>query len=493
MSSSASVAPSAEVISRYEPVIGLEVHVQLATATKIFCGCPTSFGAPPNTNVCPVCLGLPGALPVLNRAAVELAIKGALALHCQVREHSRFARKNYFYPDLPKGYQISQYDEPLAEHGFVDIVVDGAARSIGVTRVHMEDDAGKSMHDGFKDSDRYSYVDLNRSGTPLIEIVSEPDMRSSAEAYAYLTEMKQVLQFIEVSTCDMEKGHLRCDANVSVRLKGAEKFGTKAEVKNLNSFRFLRQALDFEIARQIALIESGGRVVQETRLYNPDLDETVTMRSKEDAHDYRYFPEPDLVPLRIGEEWLARVQAAMPELPGTQAGALRGGVRAARIRCRSADADARRQRILRDCGAHFRRCQDRRQLGDGRSDGYAEGAKARRSANRRSSPEHLGELVKLIAAGELSGKLAKEVFPKMFATGDAPAVIIEREGLKQISDTGALEKIIEDVIAANPKQVEQYKGGKTTVINFLVGQVMKATRGQANVAAVTELFKKRLG
>src|SRR5579871_5353582 len=260
MSSSVTAVPSPEVIARYEPVIGLEVHVQLATATKIFCGCPTGFGAPPNTNVCPVCLGMPGALPVLNRAAVELALKAALALNCSIRPQSRFARKNYFYPDLPKGYQISQYDEPLAEHGWVDVLVDGRPKRIGITRIHMEDDAGKSVHDGFKDSDRYSYVDLNRSGTPLIEIVSEPDMRSSDEAYAYLTELKQTIQFIEVSTCDMEKGHLRCDANVSVRLRGEEKLGTKAEVKNLNSFRFLKQALDFEIARQVALLESGGRV-----------------------------------------------------------------------------------------------------------------------------------------------------------------------------------------------------------------------------------------
>src|SRR4051812_8218811 len=307
-----------DVLARYEPVIGLEVHVQLATATKIFCGCPTGFGAPPNTNVCPVCLRMPGALPVLNRTAVELAIKAALALHCEVRPHSRFARKNYFYPDLPKGYQISQYDQPFSEHGWDDIAVDGAPKRIGITRIHMEDDAGKSVHDGFKDSDRYSYVDLNRSGTPLIEIVSDPDMRTSDEAYAYLAEVKQVLQSIEVSTCDMEKGHLRCDANVSVRLKGAPKFGTKAEVKNLNSFRFLKQALDFEIARQVAVLEGGGRIVQETRLYNPDTGETVSMRSKEDAHDYRYFPEPDLVPLRISEAWLAELSATVPELPAAK-------------------------------------------------------------------------------------------------------------------------------------------------------------------------------
>jgi len=299
----------------YEPVIGLEVHVQLQTATKIFCRCPTSFGAVPNTNVCPVCLGLPGALPVLSKPAVELAIKAALALNCRVRPMSRFARKNYFYPDLPKGYQISQYDEPLAEHGWVEIATDGQRKRIGVTRVHLEDDAGKSIHDGFKDSDRYSYVDLNRCGTPLIEIVSEPDLRSSEEAYAYLTELKQTLQFVEVSTCDMEKGHLRCDANVSVRPRGAEKFGTKTEIKNVNSFRFIRLALDYEIARQAAILEGGGVIEQETRLFNPDSGETAGMRTKEHAHDYRYFPEPDLVPLRVSEKWLNEVQATMPELP----------------------------------------------------------------------------------------------------------------------------------------------------------------------------------
>jgi aspartyl-tRNA(Asn)/glutamyl-tRNA(Gln) amidotransferase subunit B len=472
--------------------VGLEVHVQLATATKIFCGCPTGFGAPPNTNVCPVCLGLPGALPVLNRAAVELAIKAALALNCRIRPHSRFARKNYFYPDLPKGYQISQYDEPFSEAGYVDIAVDGVPKRIRVTRVHMEDDAGKSIHEGFKDSSRYSYVDLNRSGTPLIEIVSEPDMRSSDEAYAYLAAVKQALQFIEVSSCDMEKGHLRCDANVSVRLKGEEKLGTKAEVKNLNSFRFLKQALDYEIARQVALIESGGRVVQETRLYDPDLGETAGMRSKEEAHDYRYFPEPDLVPLCIGDEWLASIQATMPELP-------------ARKRARFleeyglSEYDADVLTASRATAEYFEtvarvsgnaKTAANWVMGDLMGMLKAEGKEI---AESPVSAEHLGDLVKLIAGNQLSGKLAKEIFPKMFSSGESPAVVMEREGLKQISDSGALEKVIAEVIAANSKQVEQYRGGKTTVINFLVGQAMKATRGQANVSVVTELLKQKLG
>jgi aspartyl-tRNA(Asn)/glutamyl-tRNA(Gln) amidotransferase subunit B len=420
-----------ELIARYEPVIGLEVHVQLATATKIFCGCPTGFGASPNSNVCPVCLGLPGALPVLSRQAVDLAIRGALALNCQIRAQSRFARKNYFYPDLPKGYQISQYDEPLAEHGYVDIETEGAAKRIGVTRVHMEDDAGKSVHDGFPDSGRYSYVDLNRSGTPLIEIVSEPDMRSSGEAYAYLSEIKQALQFIEVSTCDMEKGHLRCDANVSVRLKGAEKLGTKAEVKNLNSFRFLRQALDFEIARQVAVLESGGRVVQETRLYNPDRGETFSMRSKEDAHDYRYFPEPDLVPLRVGEQWIAEVRSAMPELPPIKRARF-----IAEYGLREYDADVLTQ--TRAASDYFEtavkvsgdpKTTVNWVMGDLMGMLKAEGKEIGESP---ISPESLGGLVKLLAQAELSGKLAKEIFPKMFSTGDAPAAIMEREGLKQI-------------------------------------------------------------
>src|SRR5690242_5248772 len=475
-----------DVLARYEPVIGLEVHVQLATATKIFCGCPTSFGAPPNTNVCPVCLGLPGALPVLNRAAVELAIKAALALNCAIRPHSRFARKNYFYPDLPKGYQISQYDEPYSEHGWVDVMVNGEQKRFGITRIHMEDDAGKSIHDGFRDSGQRSYVDLNRSGTPLAEIVSEPAMRSSDDAYAYLTELKQVLQFVEVSTCDMEKGHLRCDANVSVRLKGAEKFGTKAEVKNLNSFRFLKQALDYEIERQIALLESGERVVQETRLYNPDLGVTFAMRSKEDAHDYRYFPEPDLVPLRIGAEWLDQIRSTMPELPAKKRARF-----TAEFGLSDYDADVlTASRFVSEYFETVAGVSGNAKLAANWVMGELMGAL--KDGQTPVSAQNLGQLVKMIASGELSGKLAKEVFPKMLDTGDTAAAIVEREGLKQISDTGALEGIIDSVIAANPKQVEQYKSGKTTVINFLVGQVMKASRGQAKPDTVTELLKAKL-
>ena len=479
-------------MAKYEAVIGLEVHVQLATRTKIFCGCATGFGAAPNTNVCPVCLGLPGALPVLNRQAVELAIRAGLALHCQVRDKSVFSRKNYFYPDLPKGYQISQYDKPVAEHGFMDIVLESGTKRIGVTRAHMEDDAGKSLHDGHRDSDRFTYVDLNRSGTPLIEIVSEPDMRSADEAYAYVTELKQAMQFAEVSTCDMEKGHLRCDANVSVRLWGAEQFGTKVEVKNVNSFRFLKLAIDYEIQRQIGVVESGGTVIQETRLFNAETGETVSMRSKEMAHDYRYFPEPDLVPLEISEKWLNRVKAEMPEMP-----ALRRKRFEAELGLKPYDAEVLTQ--SREMADYFERVAKTSNdakaaanwvMGDLTAMLKSEGKEI------ESSPitsENLGELIALIGKGDLSGKLAKDIFPKMFATGDSAQTIMDREGLRQISDTGALEKIIDEVLAANPKQVEQYRGGKTTVIGFLVGAVMKQSRGQAAPGAVNDLLKAKLG
>jgi aspartyl-tRNA(Asn)/glutamyl-tRNA(Gln) amidotransferase subunit B len=492
MASEILALPAKEVIAKYEPVIGLEVHVQLATRTKIFCGCPTSFGAPPNTNVCPVCLGLPGALPVLSRQAVEMAITAALALNCRINSFSRLARKNYFYPDLPKGYQISQYDQPLAEHGSVEIQTETTTKTIGVTRVHIEDDAGKSLHEGFRDSDRYTYVDLNRCGTPLIEIVSEPDMRSSDEAHAYLTGIKQVLQFVQVSTCDMEKGHLRCDANVSVRLKGAGQFGTKAEVKNLNSFRFLKLALDYEIGRQVALIESGGTVTQETRLYNSDTGETVGMRSKEHAHDYRYFPEPDLVPIRVSDRWLGEIRARMPELPSsmkkrfvdtyglreydaqvlTATRALAGYFEAAALA--STDPKAVANWVMGELMGSLK-------------------AEGKEIADSPVSPQRLGELVTLIAQGRLSGKLAKEIFPKMLASGRSAREIMERDGLQQISDTDALERVADEVIAGNPKQVEQYRSGKAAVLGFLVGQVMKATRGQANPALVNQILKQKLG
>jgi aspartyl-tRNA(Asn)/glutamyl-tRNA(Gln) amidotransferase subunit B len=479
------------VLTKYEPVIGLEVHVQLGTKTKIFCGCAVQFGAPPNTHVCPVCLGLPGALPVLSRQAVELAISAALALRCKINPFSRFARKNYFYPDLPKGYQISQYDQPVAEHGSVRILTADAQKRIGVTRVHMEDDAGKSIHDGFKDSDRYTYVDLNRSGTPLIEIVSEPDMRSPDEAYAYLTEIKQMMQYIGVSDCDMEKGQLRCDANVSVRLRDAPKFGTKVEVKNLNSFRFLKMALEYEIERQVELIESGGKVVQETRLYNVESGKTVGMRNKEQAHDYRYFPEPDLVPLRVSDHWLHEITSRLPELPADRRERF---VREYGLR----EYDAEVLTLTRETGDYFEAAA--KVSGDGKTTanwvtgdlmGFMKAA-GKEIADSPISAEHLGELVALLGKGELSGKLAKEILPKMFETGDSPSAIMDREGLRQISDSAALEKIVDDVLTANPKQVEQFKNGKTAVLGFLVGQVMKASRGQANPASVNEMLKKRL-
>jgi aspartyl-tRNA(Asn)/glutamyl-tRNA(Gln) amidotransferase subunit B len=487
--SASAVAES--ILTRYEPVIGLEVHVQLATKTKIFCGCAVEFGAPPNTNVCPVCLGLPGALPVLSRQAVELAMEAALALKCRINSFSRFARKNYFYPDLPKGYQISQYNQPFAEQGYLQIACGAQPKRVGITRVHMEDDAGKSIHDGFADSDRFTYVDLNRSGTPLIEIVSEPDMRSSEESYAYLTELKQILQYLGVSDCDMEKGQLRCDANVSVRPRGAAKFGTKVEVKNLNSFRFLKLALEHEIERQIELIESGREVAQETRLYNPDTGETAGMRSKEQAHDYRYFPEPDLVPLRISEHWLGEVRKRLPELPAERRDRFvtQYGLR---------EYDAQILALTRELGDYFEAAAQ--VSGDGRAtanwvSGELMGllnASGRGIMDSPVRPEHLGELIALINKGELSGKLAKEILPKMFASGDPAITIIDREGLRQISDTAALEGVVNEVLAANPKQVEQFKGGKTTVLGFLVGQVMKASRGQANPATVNEMLKKKL-
>ena len=483
---------AAETVAKYEAVIGLEVHVQLGTKTKLFCASSTDFGNPANTQTDPVTLGLPGALPVLNREAVVKGVKASLAINCEVRGFSRFARKNYFYPDLPKGYQISQFDQPLAEHGWLEVPIDGRTKRIGITRLHLEEDAGKTIHDGFKDSDRYSYVDLNRAGVPLAEIVSEPDMRRPEEAVAYLTELKQIMQYIGVSNCDMEKGQLRCDVNVSVRPKGQKELGTKVEAKNLNSFRFIQKALEYEIARQVAVLEAGGKVMQETRLYNVEMGETVAMRTKEEAHDYRYFPEPDLLPLIVNDEWKEEIRRSMGELPS-----------------------AKRKRFVEEYGlseydaqvltstqetAHYfeaaATASGNAKVAANWVQGDLSGALNAAGKPIEESPvsaDGLGELLKLIDDGTLSGKLAKEVFAKMFGSGRSAAEIVEIEGLEQISDEGSLQKIIDEMLAANQKQVETYRGGKTSVLGFFVGQVMKATRGQADPKLVNELLRKSLG
>lgn len=472
----------------YEAVIGLEVHAQMLTETKIFCGCSTKFGGEPNTQTCPVCIGMPGVLPVLNKKALEYAIKTGLAMNCKISKYSRFARKNYFYPDLPKGYQISQYELPICENGYIEIIVDGCIKKIGITRIHMEEDAGKNIHEV---TGQYSFVDLNRAGVPLMEIVSEPDIRSPQEAVAYMKKLRTILRYLGVCDGNMEQGSLRCDANVSVRPLGQEGFGVKVEIKNINSFKFVEKALEYEIKRQIKLIEEGGKIIQETRLWDSNSGITESMRGKEEAHDYRYFPEPDLVPIVVDQKWIDEIKAQLPELP-----------------------DIRRERFVSVYGlsendADF--LTSERALADWYEEAVKLGGQPKAVANWIMGelmrflnednktieectlrPSQLVDLLKLIDNGTISGKIAKIIFEEIYKTGNDAERIVKEKGLVQISDTKEIEKVVDDVISKSIKEVERYKAGEEKLMGFFVGQVMKLTKGKANPQIVNELLKKKL-
>lgn len=473
---------------KYEVVIGLEVHAQMLTETKIFCGCSTKFGAEPNTQTCPVCIGMPGVLPVLNKKALEFAIKTGLAMNCKISSYSRFARKNYFYPDLPKGYQISQYELPVCERGFIEIIVDGRMKKIGITRIHMEEDAGKNIHEG---TGNYSFVDLNRAGVPLMEIVSEPDIRDPKEAAEYMKKLRTILRYLGVCDGNMEQGSLRCDANVSIRPVGQKEYGIRAEVKNINSFKFVEKALEYEIKRQIKVVEEGGKVIQETRLWDSNKGITESMRGKEEAHDYRYFPEPDLVPIMAEQKWIDGIKSSLPELP-----------------------DVKRERFVSEYGLPE---YDADLLTSEKSmaDWYEEAVKAGGSPKAVSNwvmgdlmrflneenkpiegcplrPVQLADMLRLIDKGTISGKIAKTVFEEMYKTGRDAEVIVREKGLVQISDESAIEKAIDEVIAKNPKEAERFKQGEEKLTGFFVGQVMKLTKGKANPQMVNELLKKKL-
>jgi aspartyl-tRNA(Asn)/glutamyl-tRNA(Gln) amidotransferase subunit B len=475
-----------------EVVIGLEVHAQLLTRSKMFCGCPTAFGAPPNTQTCPVCQGMPGVLPVINRRAIELSIRTALAFNCRVNDGCRFARKHYYYPDMPKNFQISQYEEPLAEDGFLDVEVDGVARTIGIQRLHLEEDVGKLLHEGTLETARASLVDYNRSGVPLMETVSRPDIRSPEEAAAYLRAFRAVLVYLGVCDGNMEEGSLRCDANVSLRPRGSTELGTKVEIKNMNSFKNVQRALEFEVKRQAQALSSGERIVQETRLWDADRAYTRSMRSKEFAHDYRYFPEPDLVPLTIARAWVDEIRAGLPELPRQ---------RRQRFTSQHAlppyDADILTQsRALADYyEAAVREFPQPKVVSNWiMSELLRElpGDDERAIANAPITPARLAGLLTLIDDGTISGKIAKDVFQKMFRLGEDARTIVAREGLTQVADEGALASVIDRVLAQNPKAVEDYKGGKRAAAKALVGQVMKATQGKANPAIVNRLLEQKL-
>src|SRR6266851_59185 len=485
----AGIAP--EVLAKYEPVIGLEVHVQLLTNSKIFCACSNRFGDAPNSNTCPVCLGLPGTLPILNKRVVEMATRASLAINCTVHEHSRFARKNYFYPDLPKGYQISQYELPLATGGWIEIEHGGGKKRIGITRLHLEEDAAKNLHEGFAESATKAYIDYNRCGTPLCEIVSEPDMHAPEEAHAYLTTLRQILLYTGVSDCNMEEGSLRCDANVSVRLRGTQEFGTKVEVKNLNSFRFLQKALEYEIERHIGVIESGGRISQETRLWNQSANRTDSMRSKEKAHDYRYFPEPDLLPVHVSAAWRDEIRRTLPELP-----------------------DAKRARFVSSFGITPYDAEvltNTQALADYFESVVKAGAPGKAAANwiqtellrglkdsgkemnaSPVSPTALAELLKLVESGKITGAIGKKVFATMFESGRGAAEIVAAEGLGARVADSAIEQAAREIIAKEPANVAKFKSGNEGVFKFFVGQVMKATRGQANPQAVNDILRRLL-
>ncbi len=474
-------------MSDFDVVIGLETHVQMSTKTKCFCSCPTSFGDEPNTNVCPVCLALPGSLPVLNEKALEYAVKASLALNCKVHELSVFARKHYFYPDLPKGYQISQYDKPLATDGYIDIKVDGKTERVRIHRLHMEEDAGKTIHEG-----AYSYVDLNRAGTPLMEIVTEPDITSAVGARLYLEKLRNIMRYIGVSNADMEKGQLRCDVNISLKPKGSEKLGTKVEIKNLNSFRFVQKAIEYEIERQAKILKKGGEIIQETRLFDPSTGKTYTMRTKEEAHDYRYFPDPDLIPVKLTKEYIEKIKASLPELP-----------------------DEKEKRYIEeyklteyDAGVLVAD-KDRAVFFEKAVESYPKNPKAvanwviNELLGRLNEagiginespikPEYIGQLVSLIEQGVISTKIAKEVFEEAFKTGKEPKQIVEEKGLKQVSDEGQIRQIVEEVIKNHPAEVEKYKAGNQKLIGFFVGQVMKATKGKANPKLVNKILSELL-